>query len=269
MLRRKSVSLVVCICFLSLLWIPASACGFGSVSCDFSTGWYKMGGTDNRHMGSRITTYRLFDTEETEAYRSYITSGIAMWGNLISCTELNSDSAKGLIMASGERDFGYQVIVYASVDSDYSGACSISSWVMEIYCYYFDDLTATGKIKTIAHEIGHVYGLGHSSTSSDIMYLYANDTREISSKERVGMQFVTHVHFHDTRTQYSYEANGLTHKKRCTVCKAYTQHNCSYTTQYHSGNYHYFQMACSCQGGGTRQIPCNPNTCPYGSAVIM
>ena len=179
-----------------------------------------------------------------------------MWGTYISCTEGNS-SSKGTITVSA-LDNGANA---ATLPSYNASNHHITNWTITIYSTNFNGNTTNGKNRTIAHEIGHVYGLGHVSFSSQIMYHTYSETKNVTSYDKAGMNVMTHTHTHTgsysiTLEQYS----TFTHKVRCNTCKAYYLSNCSYT-DYHSGTKHYLVINCSCGNHTTQSWTCNGNPC--------
>ncbi len=249
----RVVLVVTCIFCFSLI---ASATSISSLCTDETSGWSKW---DDRHMGGKYTTYSYSNSIIESEFSNYVEQGINMWGNSISCTQVDS-GAEGTICASY-----LNIGATASVSSTFDSSGHVTSWTLTIYSALFNTGTSEGKTRTIAHEIGHVYGLGHVDDSSNIMYHTYSVTKSVTAADLRGMNLMTHSHNHSSTTSYNLEWLGTIHKKRCDTCLAYEEIQCTETSNWHSGQYHYFQYNCICGNYTLRKIPCNPTICPTQS----
>ena len=91
---------------------------------------------------------------------------------------------------------------------------------INIYSASFDSNATAGKYRTIAHELGHVYGLGDmTSFSNHIMYAVYSTTKNVTSDDIWGMKVVTHVHIHGTLFMGTYEiVDASYHDITCNSC---------------------------------------------------
>ncbi len=234
----------------------AFATEIDSFLVDSTTRWTHYEGSPSIHMGSKNTTYHYSSSTVKSNYSSYVTAGIGLWGSYISCAETSS-SPMGTITVSA-MDSGATA---DTLPSYYTSNNHIASWVITIYSTNFDGNSDVGKCRTIAHELGHAYGLGHVSYSSQIMYHTYTETINVTSYDRAGMNVMTHTHTHSgTYSKILEQYSTYTHKVRCNTCKAYYLSNCSYT-DYHSGTKHYLVINCSCGNHTTQSWQCSGNPC--------
>ncbi|MBO7666672.1 MAG: matrixin family metalloprotease, partial [Clostridia bacterium] len=154
------------------------------------------------------------------AYRSYVGGGIGLWGTNISMTCISDVDSAGLeIKVSNKITDATASTLVNSVDSEtgHRTKCTIT-----IYPNF--DLTShtyDGKIRTIAHELGHVYGLGHVTFTSSIMYGVYSTTKDVTSQDIWGMKVVTHIHSHGVLvlgTTYEF-IDATYHYITCNSCK--------------------------------------------------
>ena len=259
--RRLIISLLVIACFIVPFATVSNAHSIADLYTDEGTGWQKWG---NRHMGSKYTTFS-YGSGLTDYYDE-IQAGIAMWGSYINFTQVSSN-AMGTIQLSTDP-----FIVYpATTSSTYDSQGHITSWTITIYRSNFNtEINRDNAAVVVAHEIGHVYGLNHVTRTIDIMYNDYSGNQRVSSFDKLGMNVMTHTHVHNSGTTYAIQSHSTTqHKKRCETCYAYHIVDCSYSSHYHSGNYHYLQLSCGCGNSGLKQISCSPLNCPYSGGQIM
>ena len=158
--KRCSLLLAVLFLLFSSVSSSAYASSIADWRTDSETGWVKW---HNRHMGTKYTTYSYESASTKAKYKAYVEAGIDKWGVTIDCSEVTT-GAMGLI----KEDIYYDPPGSASVQSSYDANKHITSWVLTIYeaLFPYDNsgtgasASAAGKNNTIAHEIGHVYGLG-------------------------------------------------------------------------------------------------------------
>lgn len=231
-----------------------SAHSIANLNTDLATGWNKI---DSRHMGSRGTSYAYESAALKNRFHTFVEAGINMWGVSIHCVE-STTNPKGTIVASD-----YWGNATASVSSDFNSTGHVTGWEMEIYVDIIrEDLYPEEVKRTFAHEIGHVYGLDHVNTSSQIMYGQASSTKSVTTADMRGMLLMTHQHLHDESTNYDINSDTYTHNLRCRTCLAYETIEC-FTSEWHSGNRHYFVNNCECGNTGTVSVVCNAADCPY------
>lgn len=236
--------------------ITAYASSIDSFLVDSSTRWTNYSNGLTIHRGSKNSTYQYSSSSVKSTYSAYVTNGIGLWGSYISCTESSSSPIGTITVSAMDSDAN------ATLAPSYSpSTMHISSWTLTIYSNNFDGNTDAGKYRTIAHEIGHAYGLGHVNYSSQIMYHTYSESKNVTSYDKAGMNVMTHAHTHTgsystTLEQYS----TYSHKVRCSTCKAYSLDNCS-STNYHSGSTHYFVFNCSCGNHNTQSWACSGNPC--------
>ena len=208
-------------------------------------------------MGSRGTTYAYATAKLKNRFSVFVEAGINMWGVSIYCVE-STTNPKGTIVSSGEWP-----AANASVSSDFNSTGHVTGWEMEIYVDIIrEDLYPEEVKRTFAHEIGHVYGLNHVNSSSQIMYGQASSTKSVTAADVRGMLVMTHQHMHDESTNYDFIRAAYTHDQKCRTCFAYETIEC-FTSEWHSGNRHYFVNNCECGNTGTVSVVCNAADCPY------
>ncbi len=192
------------------------------------------------------------------AYLAYVNAGIALWGSSISCTEGGS-SSMGTIKASGATSDATAITtIYWNETTKH-----ISSWVITIYSSNFDNNVPAGKNRTIAHELGHVYGLGHFTNSNQIMYPNYSVTKNVTTYDKMGMKVMVHEHTHSGSYPTSLEkTTGLNHRVRCNTCKSYRWQTCSHQ-EYHAGARHYYDIYCSCGNVQHLSWACSGNPCVF------
>ena len=246
--------LALCVCVVCIAATCVSAHNISSLNTDSTTGWTKW---TNRHMGNRYTGYTYGSNYAKNAYKEFVDAGISLWGVAISCKESTSNP-KGTIIDCMDASDGT-----ASVESEFNATGHITSWTMTIYDQYIPaSPNITELARTFAHEVGHVYGLGHVSQTSQIMYGYASSTKSVTVYDMRGMLVMTHEHLHDESTNYNIVCDAYTHGRQCRTCYAYETINC-YTNHWHEGGRHYFVNNCECGNSGTVSIVCPASGCPF------
>lgn len=180
------------------------------------SGWSFSGAP---HMGTKNLTYTYLSNAVKNAYDGYITDGKSLWGNNINMNYSSSYSDSVL------------TIVASSMESSASMGLSIGDWesntdhitlcAVLINTQVFDSYSYAGKIRAVAHELGHVYGLGEISSSSSIMYPYYSTTNNVTNNDIWGMKVVTHVHEHGPIVMgTTYEVlDASYHNVTCNSCK--------------------------------------------------
>lgn len=214
--------LLVVILLLGSFATTAYASDISSFLTDTTTGWAKY--SSNSHMGSKSSAFTYASDDVKETYSEYVEEGIDLWGSYITCSESSSTSAMGEFTVS-DMDSGANAVTDASY---YTSTGHRSSWTITIYSVNFDGNSDEGKYRTIAHEIGHAYGLHHVSDSSKIMYGTYSASKNVTSTDRAGMRVMTHAHTHSSSYSKTYEQYTSTkHKVRCNSCKAYLLESCT------------------------------------------
>lgn len=219
---KRFLSSILAALFVISLSVPiVYASDISSFLTDTTTGWTKY--DSNGHMGTKNTSYTYASNAVRTAYSEYVDAGIALWGSRITCTETSSTRAITGSFTVSNMDHSATAVTEAENTSNHR-----SFWKITIYSQNFDsdDKTDAGRYRTIAHEIGHVYGLHHVSNSSKIMYGTYNASKNVTSTDKAGMDVMTHSHTHSSSTSYTYNGyNGQQHKKRCSTCLAYSLEN--------------------------------------------
>lgn len=110
-----------------------------------------------------------------------------------------------------------------------------------------DVISMSTKNYAMAHELAHVFGMGHSS---GLMGEYSGNasSTSISAPQRYGMMLLNHTH---NCTNYSYDQHYLSlnaanyHKKRCTQCKSFSIVSHSAPSSHSYDSTHHWSI-CAC-----------------------
>lgn len=252
--KSKILSILIAFALLFSFTLTAYASDITYYNVDATTKWTMYASTS--HMGSKSTTYKYDSTTIQTTYETAVKNGIGMWGSNISCTN-SSSTTVGAIKASALSS-----TATAETGRSYnSSTMHTTTWSITIYSTNFDKNNPATQQRTIAHEIGHVYGLMHVPSSSQIMYDTASSTKSVTSDDKAGMDVMTHAHTHTTTHSGTVETHSTSqHKVRCSTCKAYRLVSCTYS-MYHSGTKHYLDYNCACGNKSSSSWNCSGNPC--------
>lgn len=220
----KSIFSFICCTMLciSMTCVPVAATSdLSDYNTDSSTGWnFKV---NKDHRGSKYNLYTFASTDIKSLYSSDLSSAISLWGSKISMAE-TTQSGYGVITTMNKPTS--DTIASAQVNCYVSNAHSVNDFTITINTALYDSYSTTMKKKILAHEIGHLYGLGHFNDTSKIMNPTAATTMAITSTDLYGMDVCTHNHTHTSTTYYSYSRySGTQHIARCSTCKAFIYQN--------------------------------------------
>lgn len=216
-------SLLLCCCLLAT---NAAAASLSLTDANTSvSGWAYS--TQQGHMGTKSSTYTFESSAVQSSYETDISNGIALWGSNISLRYTGQSSAAGIISQSDSETNATASLSVVNCDSNGHR----TNYILTIYKLNFDSNSSAMKTRTIAHEIGHAYGLGHVSTSTDIMYGTASATKSVTSQAIWGIKVVTHVHTHSSTTTGTYEQyNSSYHYVTCSSCLGIYQQAHTYSS---------------------------------------
>ncbi len=219
-MRSKKYSQALFLVLLCLLLISsvslASSLDRTNPNTDVS-GWDYS--TQEGHMGTKYSTFTYSSSEVQSKYGLYIIGGINMWGSHINMNYV-SQYSEGMFYAQLDTSRAPNAATIAdTLVLECNSEGHRIGYLITIYPSVFDTLTDSKKVKTIAHEIGHAYGLGHAPSSSSIMYGYVADSMSITSQDVWGMKIVTHQHTHSASTTGTYKKlNPTYHYVTCDSC---------------------------------------------------
>ncbi len=183
--------------------------------------------TQSGHMGVKTSNYTFDSSTTYNTYSTYLSNGIALWGTNISMGYTSQSTAKGLIIASDAASDATASTLVVSVDSNGHR----TKFTITIYSVNFlgSYTNVNGRNRTIAHEIGHAYGLGDISQSSNIMYGSYSTLKQVTTQDIWGMKVVTHQHNHSSSTTGTYsQLNASYHNVVCSSCYGIYKQDHSY-----------------------------------------
>ncbi len=228
-MKKVLITIIIAVVLSAQLTLNVFAHSMNSLyNTDNTTGWTY----NDYHMGKKADTYRFTSTTVEQKYGTYMTNAASIWGNSISFTK----SSSGRVPIS--QLYSNTPGRLASTSTDYYDNETIYSTSLVIHYNNFDALSSNEqKNETLAHEIGHIYGLDHFDGDGG-KYLMHSTSLDVSikPKEIAGMNCMTHSHVHSypshyTLTYYS-SINNNQHVSRCPTCYSYDykyNHNFTYS----------------------------------------
>lgn len=216
---RKIRTLIITLIFVMFISsLTVNATQLENLKSDATSGWV-IGNSIGGHMGMKLSYYKYSSTTVSNSYSGIFDAAKAIWGSNINLTH-SSSTSEGTVHA---------ITDYNSTDLAYAGSYTknssghMTSWKITIVKNNFDSLSLDEyKKETLAHEIGHVYGLGHYNNNTSYLMHATSLNVSLQSKEISGMKLCTHDHTHGSSTTYTYETyTNMQHIKRCTSCFGY------------------------------------------------
>lgn len=209
---KKFIKNTIIILFCLTLCFTASASTLTGFYTDRENGWTMY--ERKTHMGTKNTTYVYESTATQNSYSSYIIAGILDWDTSINM-QLDTNSLHNAFNWYSDfedeedgKNCGYGLI--KTEDEPASGNAGawiypenagdtvnhVTTWFIVINTPVFDNLSEETKKDSIAHEIGHIYGLDHVTFTTHIMYESTSGIEEIQTieKKRNGCLY-TYSHF--------------------------------------------------------------------------
>ena len=225
---KKLMTAVCILTMLVSLVFTAYAASLDNVDVPTWAGWAILSWTDSSnvlhekiHRGSKNMTYSFAVPTEMNSYNSYIVSGKAKWGNTINLSYTSNN-----LNAVLHVDIDYMVqSFYAYVEPESCNGPHITDVTMFISqpVFFGAGVTDNHRKWVCAHEIGHAYGLAHTSSTGHIMYdTYTTDTAH--SEDLAGMEVLTHQHTHTSSSQGDWLPSSYQyHQLFCHYCNAYVK----------------------------------------------
>lgn len=224
----KILAFILVLFLFTMIYIPSIyAHPMDDFWPDDDAGWtlYEQ---SHKHMGFIQTTYKYYDATIKENYEEYFNSGIGMWGDLITMTETSLGNIGGIY---AEEMPGSNTTATTNIHPDWPGD-HVTKWEITINPLQYDPMNDEAKYRTMAHEIGHVYGLHHVPNTGQIMWSGASETKNVTDSDRWGMKVCTEEHSTNDHTNFSYiQYNETQHKEKCGLCKGYYLENHTWTDE--------------------------------------
>lgn len=233
-MRRFTIILVICCIMLAATATYADS--FVLFTTDVTTGWYLH--SEGYHVGKRTVYYKYGTSQLELKYSTEFRDAVANWGSYINLVYSASTTEGNIVEFSPSDPTIYTQVGGRKINS----AGHTYSWEIRINNPFFEDgFTNDQQINMLTTEIGRVYGLAYRTSSSYMMYHGVSTVSSPSTKEKRGIEVVSHQHEHPTdvpgRTYSQYSA--INHKSRCNYCYAYnlvehtyTVHGSTYTCSY-------------------------------------
>jgi len=225
---NKKIKLILAVLIIFIICIFSIGYDYTGYEPEDDAGFKLHPDKNNRHMGSEYTSYSFSDQSvyyegveiEPDSYEDLIESAEAMWvdkgkeisGNndyqIIDMEDLESGGMGTIQLV----DYPYKrspartrVKWISDPDTDYL----ITEWTLYINVARFEERNDDGtyrydietKRNIIAHEIGHIFGLGHAEDTGQIMYesfkineetgKIKSGTEEITESDIQGMEICT------------------------------------------------------------------------------
>ncbi len=168
----------------------------------------------NSIRGSKKYAYSFESSALSGALSEYFNKAIAMWGSEISLTKESTSSNADLIIKTAP------ISQANAVDSTIrSSNGRIISATITVNISSFSSLSNAQRIRTLARELGRVYGLDFvSGGSNQIMSRTLSSTASVTSMDKCGIRYVTGTH-----AAHSYgawvDSSSTYHTRVCSTCK--------------------------------------------------
>ncbi len=170
----------------------------------------------NYHMGSINTTYMYDDTVHVYDGKEYLASdytnhfnnGIALWGDVINMEETDNPMGDIRLMKDPDDPATAKCGGHEPELPYYHE----TNWYIKINIpkFYPSNKDKAIKKRTIAHEIGHVYGLADlgSEYKLQIMYGVKSKKKDVKPNDIWGMEICTDQHIAHNITEYNHDESG-------------------------------------------------------------
>ncbi|MCL2082733.1 MAG: hypothetical protein FWH04_05825 [Oscillospiraceae bacterium] len=183
-------------------------------------GWVFKDAVDTNftHAKSRKYDFKYDNAGAKSVYGPSFRAGIAKWDIYVSLTEKERSRN-----AVGYQQIRYPNILATATTPRKKGKQHIERWTIRVNINSdFASKTPNEKALIMAHEIGHIYGLGHLDYDKGgrLMTTYAGYNP--SSYELMGMLVVTESHKHDKRSTDRYPVKTAKEHTRICLCKLYS-----------------------------------------------